>query len=346
MPSVAQTRDRRALDGGGRERALRAPRGQRPPRAPPHPQSGCLLSPRDLPLPARGWGLTVKGPGSRDRGEGNPTSPTRGSGGLFSRHKRWKSRGGGGTNEGKPANGSGPAADGDRLSPPANRVRGEPPAPSPARGGVSARGLLNLVSARPPSAARNPAPGPRLRAPAAGLAAPPRAGGGAAFLRRSVRSFSLGTGHPAAPRSPSRTPHGPGVREAHQPHAVWSAGGRRRTSGGVATRRERQRLPRPPRPTRPRGSARRGRTEAKPEGARPAAGPGRRGGRGPPRPVGRRRTEALPQRELQGSRPLSPGRARGKGNRPIFSSPGAPFLILNKNNWRKILKRGQSQVTP
>lgn len=73
------------------------------------------------------------------------------------------------------------AADGDRLSPPTNRVREGAPAPSPGRGGASPRGLLNLVSASPPSAARGPAPAPRLRAPAPRRPSPPLPGSGAGF---------------------------------------------------------------------------------------------------------------------------------------------------------------------
>lgn len=66
------------------------------------------------------------------------------------------------------------AADGDRLPLSTNRVRGQAPRPLPSQGRcLSPRWLLNLVSASPPRAVRNPAPGSRLRALGSRLAAPP-----------------------------------------------------------------------------------------------------------------------------------------------------------------------------
>lgn len=160
------------------------------------------------------------------------------------------------------------AACSDRLLPPTNRVRGETPAPSPARGGVSARGLLNLVWASRPSAARNPAPGPRLRALGAPLASPRRPAPPVAAAPGSARSPSVLS--PWVPSIPQclggpRT-LGTGRKCGRVANCMLSgppwrpAGGRKRTSGGVVPRGGRQRLSGPSRLTRPRCCARGDRT--------------------------------------------------------------------------------------
>lgn len=84
-----------------------------------------------------------------------------------------------------------------------------------------------------------------------------------------------------------------------------------------------------PTPTSNSCTAPRGGTEsaAEPESACPAAGPGRFSGREPPR----RGTKDLPQWELQESRPLFPGRARGKRKQPhLLISWGTIFAFKQK----------------
>lgn len=108
--SKEQTYDLRTLDVGGREGTQRAPRGQ-PQGRNSHAQLFFIL-PQLSPFSP--WGLRLgsqlkgrKNERSKRGSQSHPstrTKPMRGSKGLFSRHKRWKSKGGSGANEWKPAN--------------------------------------------------------------------------------------------------------------------------------------------------------------------------------------------------------------------------------------------------
>lgn len=183
------------------------------------------------------------------------------------------------------------AADGDRLPPSTNQVRDEAPRPLPSQGRcLSPRRLLNLVCAGRPSAARNPAPGQRLRALSAGLAVPPSPG-----QRRRVQRGLLAVFLRGYQASPSALETGRKRGEGCQSHGAWFAaaahGGRRRsTSGGVVPWGKDRGSPGPPRLTSLCSLARRARTRG---GARRrlsrAVGPGRYSGRGPPRLAGGRR---------------------------------------------------------
>lgn len=184
------------------------------------------------------------------------------------------------------------------------------PGPSARR---SAKPRPSPAFARSDAAPPRPAPGGQRRRVSRGL--------GAVSLRgyRASRGAEASLGHRSRERgrAPQRTLSG----------AVC---GRRRTSGGVVRRGERQSSAPAPSLTRPRGSARRD----GPRGEARRRLSGRRAGAEQwPRACeasGRPTKEGSSPRALQGSRPLAPGRPGGKGNNPIFSSPGAPFLILNK----------------
>lgn len=128
------------------------------------------------------------------------------------------------------------AADGDRLPPSTNRVREEgPPAPSPARGGVSLHASCSTWSRRVGPAERETPPRGRVCAPCAPVSRPrPAPDRGAGFSQRWLRSFSVGTKHPPAPCSPSHSRNRPEVREGRQTHAAWSVPvdrGRERAGG-------------------------------------------------------------------------------------------------------------------
>lgn len=97
--SMAQTQDLRVLDDGGREGTLRAPRGQLKGRA-PHAHAELLSTLHYLPSSSLGIGAggsQLKGRENRNTKSGiqphtSTTKPMRESKGLFSRHKRCKSR--------------------------------------------------------------------------------------------------------------------------------------------------------------------------------------------------------------------------------------------------------------
>lgn len=121
------------------------------------------------------------------------------------------------------------AADGDRLPPSTNRVREEaPPAPSPARGGVSLHAGCSTWSRRVGPAERETPPRGRVCAPCAPVSRPRPAPD-----PRSLRSFSVGTKHPPAPCSPSHRRQRPEVREGRQTHAArFVSAARGRTRAG------------------------------------------------------------------------------------------------------------------
>lgn len=229
------------------------------------------------------------------------------------------------------------AADGDRLPPPTNRVRDEAPRPLPSWGRrLSPRRLLNLGLCESAPSSPKPRPGAAFARPGrlSHCPAPPRAQA-LGSARASCGLFPWVPNIPQRQGAPSKLETGwKRGRFASRTLLVSSpraTGGRRRTSGGGHAVKVKRGFPRPPSLTTPRSSTRRDRTRG---GAR------RRLSRGRARAVlcsrapeaSRRPTKDLTQCAPQGSRPLSPGRARRKGNNPIFSSSGAPFFILNKNN--------------
>lgn len=180
-----------------------------------------------------------------------------------------------------------------------------PPPPQPGAASLSklvAQSRAQLVG---PTESEAP-PRSRVRAPSAPVSPPrPAPGIGGGFRELSLRSFSVGTEHPLAPGSPWHTRNRPEVWQGRQTRCLVRPGrqGKDELRWGSAARGTREApLPGPPRLTlhaAPRGGTD---PEAEPAGACPAAGLGRTGGLGP-----LRRAAAD-----EGSRPLSPGRARGK----------------------------------